>query len=258
MRRLFFIISIILLANRGYGYQAKPVAAKVAEAVIQYDTSTVSQRHFDTVALKAYSKQPEFKYNESKEGLSWLDRFGRWLWNIWNDFKNWLDRLFSSEPTKNAKINSLWSTVIKYLFITLGAGAVVFLILKLLGIDMQNIFRKKSASVAIPYSEFFEDINAISFDKEIENAVSVRNYRFAVRLLYLKCLKQLSDANLIKWEIDKTNSTYISELNNADQRTAFSMLTRKFEYVWYGEFMVDDIIYKDIDTSFQDFNRQMA
>ena len=121
-----------------------------------------------------------------------------------------------------------------------------------------GIFRKKATTAPIPYSEFFEDINAINFDEEIENAIAKGNYRFAVRLLYLKCLKHLSNSGLIDWQIDKTNSAYISELKNQQQQDAFRMLTLQFEYVWYGEFLIDQQAFKTIDTSFRDFNKKVA
>jgi hypothetical protein len=254
MRGFLILIFLSLAVNLCYGFPGKPVRSK---AILQTDTSTVNMRHFDAAALKVYSKQPEFQYRETTDNPSWWTRFWRWFWQLLGHFWQWLMHLFDLGPEKNARISSVWLYIFKYLFITLGIGALVFLILKLAGVDMLNIFSRKSTS-AIPYSEFFEDIHVIDFDAEIENAVSKHNYRFAVRLLYLKCLKQLSDAGLITWQIDKTNSTYINELVNDEQRTAFKMLTRQFEYVWYGEFLIDGPIYKNIDLSFRDFNKRVA
>ena len=79
-----------------------------------------------------------------------------------------------------------------------------------------------------------------------------------MRLLYLKCLKHLSDSGLIEWEIDKTNSTYIDEIKNQQQQASFRRLTLQFEYVWYGEFTIDRQVYNAIDSSFRDFNKQVA
>lgn len=248
MQRRFYIFLFVMLANFCYGSGNK-VAAPLQ---IKIDTTTVSVRHFDTLALNAYAKQPEFHYNETTENPTWWTRFWRWFWNV-------IKKLFSSDsPKKNFKVDSIWLTVLKYTFIGLGIAALAFLIFKLIGIDMRNIFRRKVTTVPIPYSEFFEDINAISFDTEIENAVSKRNYRLAVRLLYLRSLKQLSDAGLIEWGMDKTNSDYIKELQDEGQRSAFKTLTRQFEYVWYGEFMIDGTLYNLINLSFQDFNRRGA
>jgi len=260
MRRLLCIIFFSLAAGALYGASEKHAEVKVTKPkVLQTDSlGSVNIRHLDSAALKAYKKLPEFQYNENKITPSWWDRFWDWVSDQWDHFIKWLDHLFSTKDKKTGQINSFWPIFFKYLFIALGVGALVFLIFKLLGIDMQNIFRWKPTSGAIPYSEFFEDINAISFEQEIENAVAKQNYRFAVRLLYLRSLKQLSDAGLIDWKIDKTNNTYIAELKNEDYRTAFKILTRQFEYVWYGEFSIDAPVYSDIDSSFTDFKKRVA
>jgi hypothetical protein len=78
-----------------------------------------------------------------------------------------------------------------------------------------------------------------------------------VRLLYLRCLKQLSDAKLISWQIDKTNATYLFELDDTGQRQKFGLLTRQFEYIWYGDFPIDPKIFGNIYKSFMDFKNQM-
>ena len=39
---------------------------------------------------------------------------------------------------------------------------------------------------------------------------------------------------------------------------AFKTLTRQFEYVWYGEFLIDGTVYKNIDVTFRDFNKRVA
>ena len=61
---------------------------------------------------------------------------------------------------------------------------------------------------------------------------------------------------MIAWEIDKTNTQYIYELKDQEQRTAFSSLTRQFEFVWYGEFMIDNQVYLSIAGAFRNFNQQ--
>lgn len=261
MQRLLYLIFFILAVHLAYGADKPPVVKKpvaTVHPVLKADTSSaISVRHFDAGALKAYSSRPEFQYQEKPDGISWWTRFWNWVWYQFARFWNWLLRLLRITPPKGQTV-SIWYYILKYTFIVLGVAAIAFLALRLAGVDMANIFRKKSAAVPIPYSEFFEDINQINFDQEIENAVAKNNYRFAVRLLYLKCLKQLSDAGMIEWQIDKTNSIYINELKNEEQRSAFKQLTRQFEYVWYGEFLIDAPVYQNINLSFNDFNKRVA
>jgi hypothetical protein len=137
-------------------------------------------------------------------------------------------------------------------------AALVFLALKLAGIDLLHVFRRKSTGASFPYQESLENIHEINFDDELEKAIAQQNYRLGVRLLYLKCLKQLSDADLIKWQIDKTNNAYINELTNPNQRQVFKTLTLQFEYIWYGEFAIDAPVFKNINTLFMDFKKGIS
>jgi ABC-type dipeptide/oligopeptide/nickel transport system permease component len=140
MQRSLYLILLILLINLCFGANIKSVKPKV---ILQTDTSTVNIRRFDSITLKAYSKLPEFQYKETAEGPSLWTRFWRWFWH-----------LFDFGTKKNARISAVWVYILKYLVIALGIAALVFLIFKLAGVDMLNIFRKKPAPI-IPYSEFF-------------------------------------------------------------------------------------------------------
>jgi len=97
----------------------------------------------------------------------------------------------------------------------------------------------------------------MNFDAEIEKAISRHDFRLAVRLLYLKCLKQLSDKELIRWQIDKTNAAYIYELTDPVQKQTFGLLTRQFEFIWYGDFPIDKDTFSKINALFQNFKNHL-
>lgn len=250
MRYFFYLVFGLLLVNTVHADTTKTVVKKHVKAVLKTDSSTVNVRQFDKAALKAYHKQPEFQYREETTDISWWTRFWRWFWS-------WFASQFRFS-SKNASAWHLFWQIVQIIILVFGVAALVFLIFKSQGINIFGIFQSKPTAAPIPYSEFFEDINQIDFEQEIENALAKHNYRFAVRLLYLNCLKQLSNAGSIKWQIDKTNSTYIDELANQEQRTAFRSLTHQFEYIWYGEFLIDGQAYQNINAAFRDFNKRVA
>jgi hypothetical protein len=252
MRRLGYFIVFVLSIHIS---NAAVPAKAVKPLVLQMDSAQVNVRHLDTAAINKYSKLSEFQYNDDEQTTpSWWIRFWRWFWSwFWNLFKPINFGKYNPSPFLKVLLYFL-----KYLVIATGVAAVIFLVLKLAGINMLHVFRRKSMSANLPYAESLENIHDISFDDELEKAVAQHNYRLAVRLLYLKCLKQLSDADLIKWQIDKTNSAYINELTNPEQRKVFKTLTLQFEYVWYGEFAIDGPVFKNINTLFQDFKKGMA
>lgn len=203
------------------------------------DSTQVRIRHFDQSKLDEYKAEKDFKYDNSiSYSPSPWQRFWRGFWDLF-------DRNFSGTS----------GDIIKYLLIALGCAAVIFAVIKFSGMNAELIFNKKSASAEVPYSETIENIHEISFSEEIDKAVNTQNYRLAVRLLYLNCLKRLSDSGNINWQLNKTNSAYINELKDNQQRQKFSDLTRKFEYAWYGGFPIDHAIFSSINKAFHEFNR---
>ncbi|MGZ4000420.1 MAG: DUF4129 domain-containing protein [Mucilaginibacter sp.] len=249
MRRFLIILTAFILIF-GWGV-AKVPAKKKAPAAVHHtlltDTGKLTLRHLDSAALKKYSQDPDFNYTHERneQQMSLWERFWRWFWN-------WVGRLLSKLPGGGHA-----ATVIKYLLIGALAFLVIWLILRLLKIDFMRLFGKRKKEGEIPYSEFIENIHDINFDEALNNALADKNYRLAVRLLYLRSLKQLNDAGLIHWRMEKTNLAYLNELENPDYKKLFGALTVRFEYVWYGDFPINGEVFQNIDSMFRDFNTRL-
>jgi hypothetical protein len=221
------------------GLRAQKVTVKSKANPVE---QKIDVRSFDQSALSEYRAQKEFRYTDtvSLKASLW-NRF--WMW-FWQQFGN----LF---------FNSTSGTIFKYLGITVGICVVLFVIVKLSGMDLMQIITGKSPGVDVPYSETLENIHEIDFDQNIEDAVNSKNYRLAVRLLYLKSLKRLSDSGMIDWQINKTNSVYVNELNHPAKKTVFLKLTHQFEYIWYGEYFLERPGYQHIESSFKEFMKKI-
>lgn len=197
-------------------------------------------RKFNDSALNELKLQKEFNYAENSFVLEsiWV-RFWKWFWQ-------------HVESVNEASGDSLI-----YLFVIVCGGGIVFALIKLSGMDIIHVLTAKSVGTDIPYSESLENIHQIDFDQNIENAVNNKNYRLAVRIQYLKSLKALSDSGLIDWQTSKTNSAYIHEIDHPEKKKEFSLLTKQFEYIWYGEFYLKDKGYQHIEESFKDFIKKI-
>ncbi|MEO6149489.1 MAG: DUF4129 domain-containing protein [Mucilaginibacter sp.] len=239
-RHLYRYITIclcLLLCVTAFG------AGKKKPAVLRKDTSSVTIKTLDAKALEKYADESEFAYSKAeKEKPSLWARFWAWVWAL-------IAYLIGGTP--------VGSIIFRYVLPGLAIAGLIYIILKTAGMDVAGLFRRGAKKTMLPYNESLENIHEIDFDSEIDNAVAQHNYRLAVRLLYLKCLKQLSDKDLIKWQIDKTNSAYYYELSNPAHRDIFGSLTRRFEYVWYGDFGIDEHIFNDINRMFGQFKQQL-
>lgn len=92
-------------------------------------------------------------------------------------------------------------------------------------------------------------------DAMIRNAIKHGNYRLAVRYLYLQTLVRLSEKKFIRVNSNKTNYEYVTEVRNQKFANEFASLTLKYEYVWYGEYPVDEKLFEQIHGGFTQFNK---
>lgn len=147
--------------------------------------------------------------------------------------------------------NLLWVLVV--------GGFVVLIIWFLVSSDVQ-LFRKTPPVVAKPEDEeeyTTENLFDIDYNSALKRAVAARNYRLAIRLLYLQTLKDLALHNLIQFRQERTNSDYLVQLFSTAYYKDFFRLTRNFEYAWYGKFDVSQPAYELIEREFYTFKQRM-
>ena len=122
-----------------------------------------------------------------------------------------------------------------------------------------HLFRKKPKVVEEEIlQEATDDIFEMNFEKEIQKAIDAKNYRLAVRLMYLRTLRDLSDRNLISYTHEKTNHDYLLQLAGTLYYKNFFRLTRSFDYTWYGQFEISGDNFTLIQNDFSSFKQQLS
>jgi len=209
------------------------------------DSSLINVR-INTSRLESFKKDKDFIYKkEITESSSLWEKFINWLRNRFNKFS---PRLNSTK-----RIEYFWYFI--YFFV---AAVIIYVLLKIFKVDFTGLFSKKEKNISITYQELEENIHAVdNIEELIQEAVQHKNYRRAVRLYYLKALKQLSDKQLIEWKSDKTNSDYFYEIPSKGIRKAFTQITLIYDYIWYGDFTINDRIFKEAALQFISFNNQV-
>lgn len=210
----------------------------VAIRLTTKDSSVVKVRKFNDEQIITQSKEKDFIYDDvAPPQQTWWDRFWDWFWDLFSN-------IFEGKS---------YSPILKWTIIGLVVAGLVYFALRLAGVDLK-VLVGKSKQVNVPYDERLENIHEIDFDEQLETAIKNGNYRAAVRLLYLKTLKKLTDAELIFWQPEKTNQAYVAELGDSSYQEEFTSLTNAFEYVWYGEFHIDKESFEKLNKSFLTFN----
>ena len=123
-----------------------------------------------------------------------------------------------------------------------------------------GLFRRKNKDLQHTGEEELEteDIFAINYQKEIDKAEANGNYRLAVRLMFLRLLKNMAEKNIIQYKQDRTNLDYLLQLHPTGYYNNFFRITRNYEYSWYGQFDVGEEAYRIIRNDFTQFDRQLT
>ena len=206
---------------------------------IIYDSSIIKVREPDLAIQNALLNNTDYKY----------DRIGPAPKSLWERFTNWFWRKVSE--LLGSKGGVIGFQIFEYLLI---ATALVLIIVLLLKNNVRALFYGKSAAISVDFKEFEEDIHKINFNELIAAALSEKDFRRAVRLHFLKLLKELTDKNLIIWKIDKTNNDYSVELANSRYSEHFRKLALSYEYIWYGNFQPDEKTFNNTIERFNLFN----
>ena len=213
----------------------------LSQTKLKQDSSAIEIRSFNNTAIKNFKSNRDFQYNRATEPpLSLWQRFWNWFW--------W--KISQVLKTKAGRM-TFWS-----LLIVVAIYIVVYFVFKITGMSRDGIFGRSSKGLQ-NYKVSQDNIHRISFEDEIEKALSNGNYRLATRLQYLQALKKLSDKGFIEWRINKTNSDYLAEVAGKSFSDLFTTLTYDFEYTWYGENQVNREQFLEIKHQFQQFNNRV-
>ncbi|HMG81796.1 MAG TPA: hypothetical protein VK559_02055 [Ferruginibacter sp.] len=158
-------------------------------------------------------------------------------------------------PKDNWFIDMITSPITKYILWAIAIGFIAFLLYSLLA---KGLFTKRPTRAKLLSAAIKEEIlTPADYDKLIKEAIINKDYRLGVRYLYLQCLQRLTDKGLVTLAANKTNYQYVQELYGKSYKNDFASLTLNYEYIWYGEFAIDELIYQRISDHFKKFNSQL-
>jgi hypothetical protein len=207
--------------------------------VVEIDSRPVMEKSFSEDLPKKYTGS-DFDYDAAEgDAQNYLGRVINWFFNK-------LGELFGVELSP--AIHDIIELLV-YLLLTIFIG--YFIIKLLMGTNTSSLFNRKIASVVLLTSKE-EHIESINLDQFIEDALANKDYRLAIRFMYLKCLKELSIYNFISWHFDKTNLDYFSEIQDPQLKANFKKVSYVYDYVWYGEFAIGE---KEFISAKKDFDR---
>lgn len=212
-------------------------------------SSSVTVRKFDKNRLNQNRNDPKYQYHRDKPEPPRR----------------------KSKPKKYRKVRQArpihfdtpradFSGLAKGILVVLIIGLVVFLIMQLMKVNFSALLKKKSDKAKVVTVEAIkdvEDIHKMEFEDLVQQAIDQGQFRTAVRLLYLRTLRLLSEQSLISWKHEKTNHQYLRELSDLNLKPLFGDVTLIFEYTWYGEVPVDKDEFNQARASFMKFEQTL-
>ena len=238
-------LSILLL----FGVMAFPLGAQQDSTLVQYDTVKLSVMQITDGDLLPYREDPKFDYEIVKADITWWGNLKTWMGNLVLRFFEWL---FGAE--KATGYFSFFLQLLPYILI----GILLFLLIKFfLNVNSRALLYSKSNEAVVSLSDEEQIIKNEDIDQLIQNALKAKNYRLAIRYYYLLILKQLSQKELINWEIQKTNDDYIDELKKEELKKSFGHITWLYDYIWYGDFPIDEAKYLKAELKFASLRKTL-
>ena len=244
MTAVRFLLLATLLALAGPPVAQAQDAAPDPTPDVRMDSGRVDVRPLSPEALQAFRDDPDFAYDrQPPQTDSWWTQLTMWL----------REKLFAPLQTRAG------SQLVTWTFRVLAALGLIYAVLKLLRMEPRGLFYGRSDQRRPAFTEI-EDIQELDFDQLVGEAVASENFRRAVRWLYLGTLKDLAARDLIHWQLEKTNHEYLRELSmqQADLAASFSRLTYLFEYIWYGDFAVDEAAFQRARERFAAFDERLS
>jgi hypothetical protein len=140
---------------------------------------------------------------------------------------------------------------VRTIFYILLAGLLLYIIYRVVVVN--KLYMIYSSKKSKDDDDGPSDITEDDLEENIQKAIAAKQHRQAVRYLYLKTLRRLSEKGLIRLHAQATNYDYVNQLNQHSRAEEFRFLTRIYDYVWYGEFGLTDEQFDLVHANFRRF-----
>lgn len=197
-------------------------------------------RYFDVNVVEKFKADDDFAYQENEKRDLGIETW----------FERLMKRLFGTGKTA-----SVVSKVFEYLLIF---SCVALLIWFIFRSQIKGAFVKKDNKNHLPkVSELDINIEEDVLQNRLTKAENEKDFRESVRLQYLIILKELNEKDLIRWKDHKLSQDYVRELKDRKLRKEFRLLTKYFNYAWYGNNKVNENYYASTKSVVSDVKNKI-
>tara|TARA_R110002050_G_scaffold109796_4_gene221156 strand:- start:2195 stop:2890 length:696 start_codon:yes stop_codon:yes gene_type:complete len=226
-----------------------PTLAQQDSLVVRYDTAPLEVKKISDADLSSYRENPDFNYEVQEKKASWLSELWQWLLNQIRQVFEWIYGVDAAVGPM-----AFFLKLLPYLLLFF----LIFLLIRFfLNANIRAMRTAEKNRNIVGLSEEEHIIKNENIDDLIKQALEDHNYRLAVRYSYLLILKLLSEKEIIAWELQKTNSDYLNEIQRPELKIPFGNITRLYDYIWYGDFAIDETKYQKAAYAFNSLKNKL-
>jgi hypothetical protein len=146
------------------------------------------------------------------------------------------------------------SKVFKILSIVIIIGLLVFIIIRLIKTSSSGKGKRvPNLNVQQALLDIENDLPDADLSRLLNMTIDAKDYKSAVRILYLHVIQQLHTHRHIAWKKDKTNNDYVREMRSHSGYQSFRDLTLLFEVIWYGDTDINEGLYNKVEPAFKNY-----
>ena len=218
--------------------------------VVNYDkSSSIKIKKFDEEQIASYKKNSDFDYIIYDSGTSLISELKHWAKRI-------LEKILAYilGAKKAIGVVAFIFKMVPYLVL---AAIIVLLVRLFLKINTKKLSVNQTENTEVIFSEESDIIKNANIQDLIKKAIIQNNYRLAVRYYYLLVLQKLEEKEMIVWEQQKTNEDYIKEINHKTITKKFKDLTQLYDFVWYGNFEINELEFTQVVSNFNSLTTEL-
>ncbi|WP_289062060.1 DUF4129 domain-containing protein [uncultured Zobellia sp.] len=240
MRKLHFLLLLGI-------YWAGILSAQKDSLNIVYDSAPLEVKTISDSDLSKFYEDKDFQYEVVEIDPTWWDDFKSWLNNL---MLRIFENIFGVEEASG--ILAAFIRLVPYLLL----GVLIYILIRFfLNINASALKQASKNKALVSLSEEEHIIKNENIQDLINQALSQKDFRLAVRYSYLHVLKLMSEKELISWELQKTNDDYLKEISKTDLQSPFTAITRLYNFTWYGGFYIDETAYQKAKGTFESIEK---
>ena len=171
-----------------------------------------------------------------------------------NNPEYWVKDKVQNNPGSSAFWNFLRNKTFQWFLFLLVIAVIVYGIILL---AKENSFKWFSLRSADPQPDEPDSLlqGPMDYDEAIRKYRAEGNYRFAIRYLYLRLLHLASEKNIVPIRRAMTNTEIGQAFGKHPLASQFRYLATAYEYIFFGDFKVNEEIFDRLNAQFEIFNK---